>query len=255
MKCYYCNKDIQEQLPFCDKCCKPLITCPNPDCKMYSNPLADLCSHCHTFLGDVKVPEHESSTSIQLSDLLNPNIDPPISLEMKYLNGEFNTGPLIAMGYLFAFQRSGHIRVINPYTLDEYNVPSIDYMVEIKYKPIFVQVIQQSDRKKLRNNYLCIASSDEILLLSMGYLSNDNPVVFKNYKNWKVDGQCQTAPVYTKDNIVIGTNQGVIAYNLDGEKRWEYNLHESSSDKNILTQFATDRDKILFGSFTTVHFF
>jgi len=247
MKCYLCDKDIEKDLPFCPFCNSPLVSCHNHKCEKYFSPLANYCNKCSTFIGDIIVPQHYPSKSLKLSSLLNTDKKPPVNIEVNLLDGLFGMDLLIAFGYLFVVSESGRIWVLNPKTLKEYENTSLTQLPlnEVRTNPIIAKYMAKlNDGSDICKNYLFIASDDEILRVSIEYKSKDRPIALSNPKKWDLDGRCLTNPIYLKNNIIIGTEQGLISYNIDGEKVWQYNI----PNEKIATQLYDDGDKIFFGT-------
>lgn len=257
MRCCYCGTDIQKQLPFCTHCYEPLIACPK--CDRYFSPLANFCNQCETFLGALSISEHGTSNSIRLSDLLEVNAadtSPSVNAHPMYLEGSytdrFNLDPLLSLGYMFVVSNSGHIWVLNPITLKKYNVELTQApLTQVKSNPkIFRQIVQRGDGVKQHKNFLCVVSNNEISLLSVEYRSKSSPLVIRSAHKWDLHGQCLTDPLCLKDKIIIGTDKGLVAYNIDKEKCWEYNNDGALLRENIVTLLSAIGDKIFFGSHT-----
>lgn len=250
MKCYYCGADIKKGLHFCPKCDEPLLTCPK--CGKYLGPLSNFCDQCSAFLGELYVPEHVMSDSLKLSALLGTDASSLIEVKTKRLEdlGLFDLRPLIALGYMFVVSQSGRIWVLNLHTLESYNVGFTQLpLTEVKSDPILVRhIVQREGGMKLCKNSLCVASSEEMLLLSIKYKSQNTPIVLQSHKKWKLEGKCRTDPLYLKRNIIIGTDQGLFAYDVDGEKVWEYNYGRLLSKEHIATTLSADGDRVFFGS-------
>jgi outer membrane protein assembly factor BamB len=172
---------------------------------------------------------------------------PPVNIEVNLLDGQFDGNLLIALGFLFVVSKSGRIWVLNPKTLKEYQGTDIIQLPldNAKTSPVIAKYMAKlNDGSDICRNYLFIASDDEILRVSIGYKSKEKPIVLSKPQKWNLDGKCLTNPIYLKNNIIVGTDLGLIAYNIDGEKVWKYNL----PNEKIATQLYDDGDKIFFGT-------
>ena len=249
MKCYICDANIQQYLSFCPSCNSPLVPCSNLECSKYFSPLANFCTQCSSFIGSKIIPQHYASESTKLEDLLNLDENLPIIVTHHLLDGEFNTDPLIALGYLFIVSESGHIWILNPKTLEEYKKTEITQLslTEINASPIAVRYMEKlDDGSDICRHYLFIASGEEMLRLSIEYRSKDRPIVLCKPKSLRLDGECLTNPIYLDGKVIVGTDMGLMAYNIDGEKVWQY--ENFLPDEIISTQSVGIDNRIIFGT-------
>lgn len=256
-QCYYCDKNIIDNLDFCSECYKPLVSCPK--CGRYFSPLTNYCNQCKglTFLGELEIPTHHSSTSNTLSNINHPYTFKKKVLSDKMFNDEFNIEPLIAIGYLFVVSQKGRIYTLNLHTLEEYTIRLNKLPVtEIRTNIILIRsIIERGEGRKTRKYHLCVASNEEMLILPIEQGSDQNSIAFRDPIKWSLDGYSKTNPLYLSDRIIIGTDQGLLAYKLDGTKLWKYDANKALPDEIINTSLTANGSKVFFGSNKEDRFF